>query len=251
MRFLKSILGSKEDPVFAPFTAELRPSTSVFVIGDVHGRADLLPPLLAKQPKGSQLIFVGDLVDRGDQSADVLAIVKDLCDQGAICLMGNHERMMLDFIDRPTERGARWIRYGGLQTLQSYGVRGISERAGEAELLSARDELVRKIPDGIEKWLRDLPLQWSTGNLHVVHAAAKPELPIDKQLEKNLLWGSRTFTQRPRSDGQWVVHGHTIVDKPTVEDGRISIDTGAFATGILTALELRPTSTSSMPKFIS
>lgn len=239
MKILKSIFGSKEEPFFAPFTADLRPETPVFVVGDVHGRADLLPALLAKKPNNSQLVFVGDLIDRGDQSAEVLAMVKDLCDNGAICLMGNHERMMLDFIERPTERGPRFMRYGGLQTLQSYSVRGIAERASESELLAARDALIKKMPDGMEQWLRNLPLQWSTGNLHIVHAAAKPELPMNQQIEKNLLWGSRNFTKRPRDDGQWVVHGHTIVENPVVEDGRISIDTGAFATGKLTALDLR------------
>ena len=238
MKFLSSIFKSKPVPKFEPFTAELRPDKSIFVVGDVHGRADLLLPLLAKKPSDSQLVFVGDLVDRGDQSAEVLTIVKDLCQTGAICLMGNHERMMLDFINQPTELGARWMRYGGLQTLQSYDVRGISERAGNEELLAARDALLAEMPDGMEDWITKLPLQWATGNVHVVHAAAKPEVAMSEQRAKNLLWGASDFFQRPRTDGQWIVHGHTIFDQPTIEDGRISIDTGAFATGKLTALQL-------------
>ncbi|KAB7609849.1 serine/threonine protein phosphatase [Amylibacter sp. SFDW26] len=212
----------------------LEPLESIFIIGDIHGCADLLKQILRKRPDGTRLIFVGDLIDRGHQSAEVLSIVKKLCDQGAICLMGNHEKMMLDFLERPTEKGSRWLRHGGLQTLQSYNVRGINERSSDQELLAARDVLRRVLPDGMERWIRDLPLQWSSGNVHVVHAAADPKAPMGQQLAKVLLWGSRQIMACPRLDCQWVVHGHTIVEKANIINGCVAIDTGAYATNLLT-----------------
>jgi serine/threonine protein phosphatase 1 len=222
----------------APFKANLLPETPLFIIGDIHGRIDLLDRLLNSAPEDAQLVFVGDLIDRGEDSAQVLTRVKALCTQGAICLMGNHEKMLLDFLERPTESGARWLRNGGLQTLQSYGVRGISDRASEAALLAARDTLEIALPQGMADWLRGLPLHYSNGNIHAVHAGADPALDMAGQTPHVLLWGTPAFRAQPRSDGQWVVHGHTIVDEGMADQGRISIDTGAYATGVLTGIHI-------------
>lgn len=231
-----SKIQKQEDTVV--FSAALEPEAPLYIVGDVHGRLDLLNRILNAKPQNSQLVFVGDLVDRGEESAHVLECVSELCQNGAVCLMGNHEKMMLDFLDRPTERGSRWLRHGGLQTLQNYGVRGISERASDTELLSARDQLDEKLPANIIEWLRNLPLHWSSGNIHVVHAAADPAINMHLQNPNTLMWGTSSFFKQARDDGQWVVHGHTIVDEGTVDNGRISIDTGAYATNVLTALHI-------------
>jgi serine/threonine protein phosphatase 1 len=225
-------------PDHCAFNADLEPDNPMFIVGDIHGRIDLLDKMLANAPNGAQLIFVGDLIDRGEDSANVLIRVRDLCDQGAICLMGNHEQMMLDFIEQPTNCGPHWLRNGGLQTLHSYDVRGITERAGEDELLSARNTLELILPHGMTQWIKGLPLQWSSGNIHVVHAGADPALNMDEQIPHVLQWGIPSFRTKPRSDGQWVVHGHTIVDEGMAESGRISIDTGAYATGVLTGIHI-------------
>jgi serine/threonine protein phosphatase 1 len=225
---------------FPEFTAELNPLVPLFVIGDVHGRIDLLDRMILAVPEDAQLIFVGDLIDRGDNSADVLMRVKECCENGAICLMGNHEKMMLDFFERPTERGPRWLRYGGLQVFQSYGVRGINERSGETDILAARDNLEEVMPDGMLEWVRNLPLYWSSGNVHVVHAAADPAVEMNEQNSRVLLWGTSAFSKRPRTDEQWVIHGHTIIDKAMSKNGRISVDTGAYATGVLSAVYIKP-----------
>lgn len=220
------------------FTADLEPDKPMFIVGDIHGRIDLLNEMLTMAPNGAQLIFVGDLIDRGEDSANVLLRARALCDQGAIFLMGNHEQMMLDFLEQPTKYGPRWLRNGGLQTLHSYGVGGVTERAGKDELLSARNTLERILPDGMTQWIKGLPLQWSSGNIHVVHAGADPALNMDEQIPHVLQWGIPSFRAHPRSDGQWVVHGHTIVDAGMAENGRISIDTGAYATGVLTGVHI-------------
>ena len=84
-------------------------------------------------------------------------------------------------------------------------------------------------------WLRDLPSMWKSGNVTVVHAGADPATPIARQGVKTLVWGHKNFDTKPRQDGVWVLHGHTIVDVATAQDGRIAVDTGAYATGRLTA----------------
>lgn len=208
----------------------IAPDTPFQAVGDIHGRADLLERLLEKLDPALQTVFVGDYVDRGEESAQVLTRLKD---SDAICLKGNHEQMMLDFLDAPERRGPLWLHNGGLQTLASFGV-GLAESTPEA-LGQARDALHEAMGKELRDWLRALPLDWQTGNVAVVHAGADPALPIDDQAPDTLIWGHPEFDSVQRADGIWVVHGHTIVGGPSAEDGRVSIDTGAFATGRLTA----------------
>jgi serine/threonine protein phosphatase 1 len=217
---------SEKDAV--AFDAELRPSEPLFVVGDVHGRADLLGVLLAKAPVGVRKVFVGDLIDRGDASAKVLSVVFDLCGSGDICIIGNHEQMMLDFLDRPDTNFKTWMRYGGFQTLQSLGVSLNKKEIDAGNYIGIRDQLVHALPQGMEPWLRDLPKHWSSGNVHIVHAGADPSIPIDQQDAQVLQYGCKDFFTKTRADGQWVVHGHTIIDEPIVAEGRIGIDTGAY-----------------------
>lgn len=239
MSLLSAILSrfSKSEPN-PEFTAILDPEQPLFVIGDVHGCSDQLHRLIAKQPTDSRLVFVGDLIDRGPDSADVLQTVQQACGAGAVCIAGNHEAMMLDFLDRPTERGARWFRFGGLQTLESLKIGGVVEHSDTAALLAGRDELETRLGGEMIRWLRGLPTQWHSGNVHVVHASADPTQPMNTQKTKTLVWGHPDFATRNRIDGQWVVYGHTIHEQPIAEHGRIALDTGAFATGRLTAAHI-------------
>jgi len=200
-------------------------------IGDIHGCDDLLVRLLDKlsqEAPDATLVFVGDYIDRGEQSAQVLRRLMAL--EGAIFLLGNHERMCLDFIDHPEEKGPRWLRNGGLQTVASFGVSGSAN-----DPVALRDQLVAEMGDNMIAWLRDLRLTYQNGNVYGVHAAAHPEKPIEGQGEKPLIWGHPKFAKQPRRDGLWVVHGHTIVDMPQVSQGVVSIDTGAYATERLSA----------------
>lgn len=201
------------------------------VIGDIHGCDDLLERLLNKvsvEAPEAEIVLVGDYIDRGEQSAQVLRRLMQL--EGAHFLLGNHERMCLDFIDYPNEKGPRWLRNGGLQTVASFGVSGSAN-----DPVSLRDQVVSAMGNDMLAWMRDLPLSYQNGNVYAVHAAAHPEKPIEEQGEKPLIWGNSKFGKQPRRDGLWVVHGHTIVDMPTVSRGVVSIDTGAYATGRLSA----------------
>ena len=215
----------------APF-APPAPEAPFVALGDLHGRADLLERALAKVPD-CQIVCVGDYIDRGDHSAEVLAMLQARPD--IICLSGNHEEMMLGFLDNPQKFGPRWLRYGGLQTLVSFGVAGASEGSNGAELVKLAKALGTAIGPDLIQWLRDRPTFWQSGNVAVVHAGADPKLPMPAQTTQTLHWGHADFDRVDRQDDIWVLHGHTIVDAPSADRGRISIDTGAYATGRLTA----------------
>lgn len=220
------------DPEPEPHFDPITPDVPVIAIGDIHGRFDLLERL-PEPPAGTQVICVGDLVDRGEQSAQVLRALHEQPD--IITLMGNHEQMMLKFIDNPKENGPRWLRYGGLQTLSSFGVSGVSQTSSGDDLERARDALQGAMGEALLDWVINLPTSWVSGNVAFVHAAANPLIPIKDQESRTLLWGHEDFGRKRRRDGIWVVHGHTIVDTPTIKGGVVSIDTGAYATDKLTA----------------
>ena len=228
------------------FKAPLCPEQPFYAVGDIHGRADLLDRLLALIDKDfaarkippPTIVFVGDYVDRGPESAETLAQLIDLSralPDNVVCLRGNHEQMMLDFLDDPVGKGGRWLRNGGLQTLESFGVGGLADHSRGDALAIARDQLRARLPHGTEAWLRDLPLTWSTGNVVCVHAALDPAAAPTDPDPKVALWGHRAFLGSVRTDGIWVVHGHTVVKDPSAEGGRIAVDTGAFFSGRLTA----------------
>ncbi|WP_372921995.1 metallophosphoesterase [Roseovarius sp.] len=236
MSLLKRLFGRSAP---AGFDAPLAPDTPFYAIGDVHGckaQMDQLLNLIAAEKNQGTIVFVGDYVDRGEQSAQVLrALYERRDDPQLTCLVGNHEDMMLQFIDAPIRSGPRWLRNGGLQTLVSFGVSGVSAQPDEETLTRAGEDLKSAIGSGMLDWLRALPTRWQSGNIAVVHAGADPTEPMALQTDEVLKWGHSDFATQPRSDNTWVLHGHTIVEAPTVRDGRIAIDTGAYATGRLTA----------------
>ncbi len=226
-------------PAPAPLPLTQHP---VGVVGDVHGRDDLLAPLLDRLAgDGADLVLVGDYVDRGPASAAVLARLMPLAEAGRIvCLMGNHERMMLDFLDAPATAGRRWLLNGGAETLPSYGLSPHAARIDDDRLSRMAEDLRRALPAGTEGWLRALPRLWQSGGLAVAHAGAAPDRPLHDQEEDALLWGHRSFRRTPREDGVWVAHGHWIVPEPVAAEGRIAVDTGAWRTGRLSAARIGP-----------
>jgi len=243
MQFLKRILPKKHR-----FAGEVLPVRPFVAIGDVHGRADLMMRLLETLEHAPYaelpLVFVGDYVDRGEHSAEVLRHLQGIVNSEAgariICLRGNHEDMLLNFLLDPVQHGPRWLRYGGLQTMASFKAPLVAQTAPPDAWTEARDVLSEAMGDDMITWLTELPTMWSSGNVAVVHAGADPEKPIDVQDEAVLMWGHKKFEAQDRTDGVWVVHGHTIVDNALAENGRISVDTGAYATGVLSAALVQP-----------
>ncbi len=228
------------------FSAPMEPEHTFYAIGDIHGCDDLLVRLLQRieDRDGSEVAIVclGDLADRGEQSLQVLRRVHRLSVAGGgrlVSLAGNHEEMLLAALDAPKANAPRWLRYGGLQTIAAMGIAAPSETAGSDAWVEMAAQVRRRLDeDGLVDWLRDLPLSWRSGNVTAVHAGADPRRRLDDQDRATLLWGHPDFATTDRADGQWVVHGHTVVETPRVAHGRIAVDTGAYATGRLTAARI-------------
>lgn len=229
----------------------LKPETPFYAIGDIHGRADLLRRLLRLIKDDAQrhnmgpfqLVFLGDYIDRGYASAGVLQMIYRLSQRNpgwVTCLLGNHERMLLDFLDAPEQHGPGWLGNGGRWTLESYGISVSDDAMARPHYPGLARSLKKAMPLPIRNWLATRPLGWTSGNVICVHAATDPERPLDAQSPETLLWGHPRFRHQKRSDGTWVVHGHTIVAAPRVEEGKVSVDTGAYATGRLSAMAITP-----------
>lgn len=206
------------------------PGQVVSVVGDVHGSLAKLEALLPRLE--GQVILAGDLIDRGEQSKEVLDLAMARGD--IVSLMGNHEAMLLGFLDAPEAAGPRWLRGGGLQTLASLGVGGDLSPAG---LPLLRDRLEGALGAERIAWLRGRPLLWQGGNVAVTHAGADPALPPEAQ-DEALLWGHPDCGRRMRRDGLWIVQGHIRLPEPRIARGVIMVDTGASAGGPLTAVVL-------------
>jgi len=210
--------------------------TRLYAIGDIHGRADLLRRLydaiaddaatVARRRR--VLIHLGDYVDRGPDSRGVLDLVTAAPPAGfdTVCLRGNHEQMMLDYLDGRSD-GDLWRRNGGEATEASYGV-----------LTNDRDALLRALPPAHLVFLRGLGLTARFGDYLFVHAGIRPGVPLDRQDADDLLWIRQPFLDSDADHGAVVVHGHSVRPAPVFAGNRIGLDTGAYASGVLTALVL-------------
>jgi serine/threonine protein phosphatase 1 len=220
------------------------PDPPVCVVGDLHGRLDLLEQMLdaiaARDGAGTaRLVFVGDMIDRGPDSAGVLRRLHALQLENparVTCLMGNHERMALDFLAAPARRGPRWIAAGGAETLTSFGLSPYARQGPDNALEALAGAWRAALTPALTDWLTALPLSWQEGTLAVTHAGADPALPLDAQPPERLLWGARRREAALRRDAIWVAHGHTIVDQAHAAGQNIAVDTGAWRSGRLSAV---------------
>ena len=223
------------------------PGSRIYAIGDIHGRADLLRQLhrlihedaYRRQAPRNVVVYLGDYVDRGDESRAVIDLLLDerLPSFESIHIKGNHEESMLRFLE-DTAVGPPWLFYGGGQTLASYGVRPPEMPLNARDLLRAQSELAERLPPRHRRFLVDLSLSHSEGDYFFAHAGVRPGVPLDQQTAQDLLWIRDDFLLSEANFGKIVVHGHTIVPRPDVRPNRIGIDTGAFASGHLTCLIL-------------
>lgn len=221
----------------------------VYAIGDIHGCYGLMKDLLATiaadsaaRARGRRpvLVFLGDYVDRGPHSAQVMEALVWLQrrrDLDIHFLKGNHEQGLLEFMDEP-ERGAPWLGFGGAETLGAYGVQPPPEASPEA-LRAARDELLERMPASHLKLLLQLETLVVIGDYAFVHAGIRPGTPLEAQSENDLLWMRRGFVDQPGPFPKIIVHGHTwLGEQPQLMEHRLGLDTGAYATGVLTAARL-------------
>lgn len=226
------------------------PDALVYAIGDIHGRLDLLDKLLGeiaadasrREGAGSMhLILLGDLVDRGPDSAGVItrAIQLSRLVPNFVCLMGNHEEVFVDALSGHEAALRLFVRIGGREALMSYG---IAEELIDSEEQSALyAAMLAQIPEQHRDFLRDMSHVASVGDYVFVHAGIRPGVAMFEQRQEDLHWIRREFLEWDNDYGFMVVHGHTIEDEAVIRPNRIGIDTGAYRTGRLTALGLQGT----------
>jgi serine/threonine protein phosphatase 1 len=225
---------------FIPAPASLPSGQRVYAIGDVHGCLDRLQTiheliaedLAARPAEEAVLVHLGDYVDRGPDSAGVvarLAAGAPLPNVPTVNLMGNHEHMMLAALATgETETTELWLANGGADSLQSWGV----PRSAQPR------EWPTYLPMPHLMFLRDLALRHEVGGYLFVHAGIRPGIPLDRQSRHDLMWIREPFLSWNESFGLVVVHGHTPRQEPVVRPNRIGIDTGAVMGGVLTCAVL-------------
>lgn len=220
----------------------------VYCVGDIHGRADLLEELhhaILADAGGFDgdrvVVYLGDYVDRGEQSARVIDVLMDepLPAFAAVCLMGNHEQAMLDFLVDPIAMSG-WLHWGGQQTLRSYGV-NVPTLCSQGDLERVRDRLVGALPVRHREFLERCIPAHTEGDYYFVHAGIRPGIRLDKQAFEDQLWIRDEFLSSRRNHGAMIVHGHSVSDDVEIRPNRIGIDTGAYFTDVLTALVLEGT----------
>lgn len=231
-----------------PAAPAIPPGERVYAIGDVHGCLAELDRLLGEieadeARRGlsrTTLIFVGDLVDRGPCSAQAVERVRALSQTRAVrCLLGNHEEVMLGAVDGDPAALKLFCRIGGRETSISYGIDAPEyEGADYAELAGA---LRRTVPAAHIRFMRDMEDMIEIGDYLFVHAGVRPDVALSDQRPEDLRWIRTRFLDHGRPLAKMVVHGHTITDEVQTRPHRIGIDTGAFHTGVLSAVGLEGT----------
>jgi serine/threonine protein phosphatase 1 len=183
------------------------------------------------------VVLIGDIVDRGPQSAEVLAMLYSLQRQNSrvIVLLGNHEEAMLQALDGDPDALRRWLAVGGDATLASLGIAPLRVDDDPRDYMnSAR----RAIPRQWLAWLRQLPLSVQSGDYYFVHAGVRPGVALARQVREDMLWIRREFLRYERDFGAIIVHGHSVTPDVDIRQNRIGIDTGAYRTGVLSAIYL-------------
>src|SRR6478752_1438415 len=217
----------------------------IYAIGDIHGRDDLFEAMIgaieedAEGHPNSTVILLGDLVDRGPESAGVLVRARQWqLDRDVRILAGNHEEMFVESFRRK-EVLRHFLRFGGRETLLSYGIQ--PRARGKAELTALQELMAEVVPADHLDFIRSFEELIVVGDYAFVHAGIAPEVALKSQQGQDLRWIREPFLSYKGAHSHVIVHGHTIYDRAAIRPNRIGIDTGAFNSGRLTALVLEGT----------
>ncbi len=221
----------------------------IYAVGDIHGRRDLLQLVVRKiatdaiasgSVEQPMLVFLGDYIDRGPDSAGVISYIlalKALDGFQVRCIKGNHEQTLLKFLE-DSSIGPTWAEHGAGATLASYGIVAPTMRTDREGWETARLEFREALPASHLAFFQDLELSVTVGDYFFVHAGVRPRVSLAEQTEDDLLWSRNEFLAERRPFEKIIVHGHTPVESPFLGATRIGIDTGAYATGALSAIRL-------------
>lgn len=235
----------RAEPRPAPRVAD---GERIYAVGDIHGRLDLLQAMIARitrdirerrDERRPRLVFLGDYVDRGDDSRGVLDALTRLTrvrEPAIVFLRGNHEDALERFLGDPVG-GRDWLAWGGEQTLASYGVSPPSPRAGTVEIIEARDRF-RAAFAPHRALIESLRTHVVSGSVVFTHAGLEPGVAPEAQDPAHFVWGHPAFLADVPLPGYRVVHGHFDAASPVSLAGRVCVDTGAYYSGTLTALRL-------------
>ena len=232
---------------------DLDPPERLWAVGDVHGCVSLCRAIerrIADEALPVTIVWLGDLIDRGPDSRSVIEHMLAPPRQGISrhCLLGNHEDMALRFLDAPLAN-RDWLGFGGRETLASYGV---PAGAGEADPATLAERFREVLPAPHLAFLRSRPVRIRAGRHFLTHAGEAAQTPLVRQTRADLIWPRHAAIPDlvPPVDlgGRIVVHGHVPVAIPRAEGWRINVDTGAFATGRLSAVRL---SEAEAPRFLT
>ena len=215
-----------------------------YAVGDIHGCLDLLDRLLAKieqdmagrPAKPTYIIFLGDLVDRGPASAGVVDRLMNfrLPNATPIFLAGNHEEVFMRVLGGEQEILADWLKFGGAECVQSYGLDPVALQRMEPE--AAAQLLRSNVPASHLDFIEGFADTFRFGDYLFVHAGIRPGVELAQQDQFDLRWIREPFLSNEDELGLVVVHGHTITPEVDERANRIGVDTGAYQSGILTAL---------------
>ena len=242
---LRTLIGGGASPAAA--APAVPAGQRVYAVGDVHGRADLMRAMIdrieaddaARPAAQTTVILLGDLVDRGPDSAGVIALARDWGHRRRVrCLQGNHEEMFLQARSN-LEVLRHFLRYGGRATLLSYPIS--RQDYDRATLEQVQHLMNAHVPAADFAYMEAMEALIEIGDYVFVHAGIRPGVPLDQQVGSDLRWIRSEFLDSDEPRAFAVVHGHTITPEPEVLARRIGIDTGAFASGRLTAIGLQGT----------
>jgi serine/threonine protein phosphatase 1 len=239
MRFLSRFLGGDAR------TPRGKEGARAYAVGDIHGRLDLLEQLLStiesdiasRPPRRNFIVFLGDYIDRGPESSGVIERLRTYePPQGtrAVFLSGNHEEVLLRLLQGEKKILASWLKFGGAECAASYGMDAESLCLVEEE--DALELLRAKVPPAHRQFLEECHDTFRFGDYLFVHAGIRPGIGVEEQDRYDLRWIREPFLSDSKEHGFTVVHGHTIVSRVEERPNRIAIDTGAYHSGILTAL---------------
>ena len=242
--------GHEMEVMRSPFRRVRKPSLPagqrVYAIGDIHGRLDLLEALLdrvhaddaGRNDAETHLVLLGDLIDRGPESAGVVrrAMAGDARFASLSVVKGNHEASLLSVLDGDTRWLTSWLSFGGHAALTSWGVPAAVIADGDPDAICTAARAA--VSQEEWAWLARLPAARRIGGYMFVHAGIRPGVSLDKQTDDDLLWIRDAFLNDASDHGAMIVHGHTISREPETRPNRVGIDTGAYLSGTLTALGL-------------
>ncbi len=220
---------------------EIAKGKRIYAIGDVHGKVHLLLKICdliyedaQKHHDDVQLIFMGDYIDRGEDSKGVIDIILSLIDAdiNVVALMGNHEHSLKRFL-KNGEKHNEWLMWGGSETLRSYGVKFSKPNGKPYPFDELSEQLAEKMPKKHRKFLKQLKLYHEEGDYVFVHAGLRPNVALEDQTKKDLLRIRKDFVDEDVTVNKTIVFGHTIFDEPFESVGKIGVDRGSYRTGKL------------------